>query len=145
VLLRELKALGYAGGYSILKDHLAAMRPVAKREPLIRFETDRSLSQVRIPPTAQAVLAARIDRLPADEKALLQTLAVLGREFQRSSAVEAEAQYRDALSIIKELPPTRERDRLELGVQLGLSAVLLGKGFGASGAGRVVDSCDRTL
>ena len=41
----------------------------------------RSLSQVRIPPSAQAVLAARIDRLPADEKALLQMLAVVGREF----------------------------------------------------------------
>ena len=40
VLLRELRALGYAGGYSILKDHLAMLRPVAKPEPLIRFETD---------------------------------------------------------------------------------------------------------
>ncbi len=40
VLLRELRALGYAGGYSILKDHLAALRPVAKPEPLIRFETE---------------------------------------------------------------------------------------------------------
>lgn len=40
VLLRELKALGYAGGYSILKDHLATLKPVAKPEPLIRFETD---------------------------------------------------------------------------------------------------------
>jgi len=40
VLLRELRALGYAGGYSILKDHLATLRPVAKPEPLIRFETD---------------------------------------------------------------------------------------------------------
>jgi predicted ATPase len=29
----------------------------------------------------QAVLASRIDRLPAEEKELLQTLAVLGREF----------------------------------------------------------------
>jgi predicted ATPase len=29
----------------------------------------------------QAVLAARIDRLPPEEKELLQTLAVLGREF----------------------------------------------------------------
>jgi predicted ATPase len=29
----------------------------------------------------QSVLAARIDRLPSAEKALLQTLAVLGREF----------------------------------------------------------------
>jgi transposase len=40
VLLRELRALGYSGGYSILKDHLATLRPLAKPEPLIRFETD---------------------------------------------------------------------------------------------------------
>ena len=40
VLLRELRALGYAGGISILKDHLATLRPVAKPEPLIRFETE---------------------------------------------------------------------------------------------------------
>src|SRR6266849_2156730 len=41
----------------------------------------RSLGQLKIPPTVQAILAARIDRLPADAKDLLQTLAVLGREF----------------------------------------------------------------
>jgi class 3 adenylate cyclase/predicted ATPase len=41
----------------------------------------RSVSQLRIPPTAQAVLASRIDRLPADQKELLETLAVIGREF----------------------------------------------------------------
>ena len=35
----EVRALGYAGGYSILKDHLARLRPVAKDEPLNRFET----------------------------------------------------------------------------------------------------------
>jgi len=40
VLLREMRALGYLGGYSILKDHLATLRPVAKPEPLIRFETE---------------------------------------------------------------------------------------------------------
>jgi transposase len=40
VLLRELMALGYAGSISILKDHLATLRPVAKPEPLIRFETE---------------------------------------------------------------------------------------------------------
>jgi transposase len=40
VLLRELRALGYAGGISILKDHLATLKPVAQPEPLIRFETD---------------------------------------------------------------------------------------------------------
>ncbi len=41
----------------------------------------RPLSTIRIPTTVQAILAARIDRLPSDEKDLLQTLAVLGREF----------------------------------------------------------------
>src|ERR1700756_2710102 len=30
VLLREIRALGYPGGYSILKDYLAALRPVVK-------------------------------------------------------------------------------------------------------------------
>jgi predicted ATPase len=29
----------------------------------------------------QMILASRIDRLPADEKELLQTLAVMGKEF----------------------------------------------------------------
>jgi class 3 adenylate cyclase/tetratricopeptide (TPR) repeat protein len=41
----------------------------------------RPLNAVKVPATVQAVLAARIDRLPAEEKDLLQTLAVLGREF----------------------------------------------------------------
>jgi len=39
------------------------------------------LGQITIPPTVQALLASRIDRLPPDEKAFLQMLAVLGREF----------------------------------------------------------------
>jgi predicted ATPase len=203
----------------------------------------RPLSQAHLPVTVQGLLASRIDRLPASEKELLQTLAVMGPEFplglvrrklqksddelkrslshlqigefiyeqptsgdieytfkhaltqevayqsilaerrkkihervgraieelyqgqleehltelahhyrrssdaekavvymkraadqaaQRSSAAEAEAQYRDALSILKELPPTPERGSLELGIQLGLCAVLIGKGWGAS-------------
>jgi predicted ATPase len=41
----------------------------------------RSLNTLKIPPTVQGILAARIDRLPADAKDLLQTLAVIGREF----------------------------------------------------------------
>jgi predicted ATPase len=41
----------------------------------------RSMNTVKVPATVQAVLASRIDRLPAEEKQLLQTLAVLGREF----------------------------------------------------------------
>ena len=44
----------------------------------------RPLGELKIPPTVQAILAARIDRLPADEKDLLQTLAVIGKEFPLS-------------------------------------------------------------
>jgi class 3 adenylate cyclase/predicted ATPase len=41
----------------------------------------KPLNELGIPPTVQAILAARIDRLPDDEKELLQTLAVIGKEF----------------------------------------------------------------
>jgi class 3 adenylate cyclase/predicted ATPase len=41
------------------------------------------LSQLRLPPTVQGILASRIDRLPADCKQLLQILAVVGRESPR--------------------------------------------------------------
>ena len=41
----------------------------------------RALSELKIPTSVQAILAARIDRLPADAKELLQTLAIIGREF----------------------------------------------------------------
>jgi class 3 adenylate cyclase/predicted ATPase len=40
----------------------------------------RSLSQLRLPPTVHGILAARIDRLSAEQKELLQTMAVIGRE-----------------------------------------------------------------
>ena len=46
-----------------------------------RVKLTRSPNELRIPPTVQMILAARIDRLPADEKELLQTLAVMGKEF----------------------------------------------------------------
>jgi tetratricopeptide (TPR) repeat protein len=42
----------------------------------------KALGELRIPPTVQGILAARIDRLPANEKELLQTLAVMGKEFR---------------------------------------------------------------
>ena len=44
----------------------------------------RSLNTLKIPPTVQGILAARIDRLPPDAKDLLQALAVIGREFSQS-------------------------------------------------------------
>jgi predicted ATPase len=43
----------------------------------------KPVASLRIPPTVQGILASRIDRLPVDEKDLLQTAAVIGTEFQR--------------------------------------------------------------
>jgi len=67
----------------------------------------RPLTQVRVPATVQAVLASRIDRLPAKEKDLLQTLAVLGREFP--------------LGLVHQLAPATpdELDRLLSKLQIG--------------------------
>ena len=67
----------------------------------------RQLGDLKIPPTVQGILAARIDRLPPDAKDLLQTLAVIGREFP--------------LSLIRAVVPksdddlTRMLDDLQLG------------------------------
>jgi class 3 adenylate cyclase/tetratricopeptide (TPR) repeat protein len=64
-------------------------------------------STLKIPPTVQAILAARIDRLHNDEKNLLQTCAVLGREFVLSltRAVAGRSEH--------------ELDRLIASLQLG--------------------------
>ena len=44
------------------------------------YRLARPLEGLQVPATVQAVLAARIDRLPAEEKRLLQTAAVIGTE-----------------------------------------------------------------
>jgi len=46
-----------------------------------RVSMAKPLASVQIPPTVQGILAARIDQLMPAEKELLQTLAVIGKEF----------------------------------------------------------------
>ena len=57
------------------------------------------LNEIRVPPTVNGILAARIDRLSADEKELLQTLAVVGKEF--------------TLGLVKRVAPPELNQRLE--------------------------------
>jgi class 3 adenylate cyclase/tetratricopeptide (TPR) repeat protein len=45
-----------------------------------RYRLATPLSEVQVPGRVQAVLSARIDRLPADDKRLLQTAAVAGKD-----------------------------------------------------------------
>ncbi|MBI4391056.1 MAG: AAA family ATPase [candidate division NC10 bacterium] len=44
------------------------------------YRLAKTLPAIQVPPTVQAVLAARIDRLPPEEKRLLQCAAVIGEE-----------------------------------------------------------------
>ena len=46
-----------------------------------RCQITRPITEIQIPPTVHAVLAARIDRLPESHKQVLQTAAVIGKEF----------------------------------------------------------------
>ena len=55
------------------------------------------MSTVKVPATVQAVLASRIDRLPGQQKELLQALAVLGREFPLALVQRVTAQSNDEL------------------------------------------------
>jgi class 3 adenylate cyclase/tetratricopeptide (TPR) repeat protein len=72
------------------------------------IKVKRSLSQLRLPPTVQGMLAARIDRLADQQKELLQTLAVIGREsplavLQRITGIEG-------LSLNRSLAELRARE-----------------------------------
>jgi predicted ATPase len=49
-------------------------------------EMAKPLAALRIPATIQGIIASRIDRLPADEKDLLQIVAVIGTEFTQDVA-----------------------------------------------------------
>jgi class 3 adenylate cyclase/tetratricopeptide (TPR) repeat protein len=48
------------------------------------YHLSKSLDRLQVPATVQAVLTARIDRLPPEEKRLLQTAAVIGTEVSWS-------------------------------------------------------------
>lgn len=55
---------------------------------MVLLEGDRavatqSISQLEVPDTLQGVIAARIDRLPSEDKYTLQTASVIGRVFQQ--------------------------------------------------------------
>ena len=52
---------------------------------------------IRVPATVQAVLAARIDRLPAEDKHLLQTAAVIGKQTPLALLQAVVGQPEDAL------------------------------------------------
>jgi len=77
------------------------------------------LREVAVPPTIQALLAARIDRLSGDERAVMERAAVEGKVFHRGAVVElaANAAGRDVsahlLALVKKELVRPERSDFE--------------------------------
>lgn len=61
------------------------------------YRLTRPLHEVQVPPSVQAVLAARIDRLPPEHKAILQTAAVIGRTFTEAVLAKVTGSAHEAL------------------------------------------------
>jgi class 3 adenylate cyclase/tetratricopeptide (TPR) repeat protein/ribosomal protein L40E len=60
------------------------VRALVEQGVLVRNGATRltkPVTEIHIPPTVHGILASRIDALPASEKGLLQTLAVIGKDF----------------------------------------------------------------
>jgi class 3 adenylate cyclase/tetratricopeptide (TPR) repeat protein len=53
---------------------------------------DGGEAELRVPPSIQALLAERLDRLSADERAVIERAAVVGREFLRGQVVDLSAE-----------------------------------------------------
>jgi class 3 adenylate cyclase/tetratricopeptide (TPR) repeat protein len=76
------------GGAPLTEPVTAAILERAAGNPLFLEELTRATAEAgsavgeAVPPTLHGVIAARIDRLPPDRRRLLQTAAVLGREFR---------------------------------------------------------------
>lgn len=67
---------------------VAEGNPLFIEQMLALAGEDRAGAQLTVPPTIQALLSARLDRLSADELITIQRASVLGREFWRD-ALEA--------------------------------------------------------
>jgi class 3 adenylate cyclase/tetratricopeptide (TPR) repeat protein len=69
------------GGNPLFLEEMVRMlveeHALVEREGVLTAEVD----SLPVPPTIQAVLAARLDRLPAEERDVLQRAAVIGHEF----------------------------------------------------------------
>jgi tetratricopeptide (TPR) repeat protein len=93
-LLRTL--LGEDAGLELLKQHVIgqtegnpffveeSVRTLVETQVLVgeqgAYRLARAPVTIQVPATVQAVLAARMDRLPAEDKSLLQTAAVIGKD-----------------------------------------------------------------
>ena len=84
-----------------------SVRTLVETEVLVgergAYRWRKPLASIQVPATVQAVLAARIDRLPPEDKRLLQAAAVIGKDVPVA-----------LLQAVADVPATRCSARLEL-------------------------------
>jgi class 3 adenylate cyclase/tetratricopeptide (TPR) repeat protein len=57
-------------------------------EQMLAMVSENGGGDIRVPPTIQALLAARLDRLPSPERAVIDRASVVGKEFWRGAVAE---------------------------------------------------------
>jgi class 3 adenylate cyclase/tetratricopeptide (TPR) repeat protein len=83
---RLLDALGTADDDRTRIAQVAEGNPLFVEQLAAMLAEDGSLDA--IPPTIQALLAARLDRLTADERSMIERASVCGKEFWRDAVIE---------------------------------------------------------
>jgi tetratricopeptide (TPR) repeat protein len=99
-LLKRLIVERTAGTPFFIEEMVQALFDEGALERNGAIRLTRPLGTVKVPPTVQAVLASRIDRLAPAEKELLQTLAVLGMKFSLTLVQRMTAKSGDELEQI---------------------------------------------
>lgn len=89
VLYREIKALGYTGGRSMVQAYVCQFKPKAPEEPLVRFETEPG-KQLQVDFTT-------IKRGRQTLKALVATLGFSRASFVRFTATEKQADWLEGI------------------------------------------------
>jgi class 3 adenylate cyclase/tetratricopeptide (TPR) repeat protein len=114
----ELESLPHEEGATLVRELAAevdvpvdveAVLEKAEGNPLFVEETIRALAeradgrQERIPDTLQALIAARIDRLPPTSRRLVQRAAVMGRVFVRGALAHLSPDVDDVDAVLDDL------------------------------------------
>src|SRR4051812_30737724 len=115
-----------AGGNPLFAEEM--LRMLLEEEALERqnggWRVRRAIETLPMPPTINALLAARLERLPADQRDLLERAAVIGRDFALPMLAElCDGVDRDVLRALERLGVIRALDAA--GVTFGFAHLMM--------------------
>ena len=120
-------ASGFRFQHSLYKEVLYGLIPLGRRAQLHKLIAAREEKGYGEGPGEIAAELAHHYEQGNDKAKAIHYFRLAGeRAVARGAVVEAETHYRRAIELLSELPPTTERDRQELALQLAMGAVLWG-------------------